>query len=247
MRSRLTYANVMATLAVFLAFGGVGWAVVKFPANSVGTKQLKKGAVTLAKISSSARGTLRQPIGSAGGALTGKYPSPSIAANAITSADISPGLIDGAPATASMRTLGTGPDEAAAGNDPRFDSGKFTYASSFDGVPGTYGGSGGTKLGPVNCECTSDWLVTWSGTAYTSAGNEIARLSLAMDSPSNVIYTSGLYANDGLTHLSLPAVQTFIPNVPAGPHTFYIEAGGSNTKTDSNDVSHLTIVMLSPS
>ena len=50
LRSRLTYANVMATIAVFIALGGVSYAAVKFPANSVGTTQLKKNAVTGAKI-----------------------------------------------------------------------------------------------------------------------------------------------------------------------------------------------------
>ena len=49
-RERLTYANVVATLALFLALGGVGIAATKLPKNSVGTKQMKKGAVTGAKV-----------------------------------------------------------------------------------------------------------------------------------------------------------------------------------------------------
>lgn len=48
---RLTYANVMATFAVFLALGGgVGYATGVLPANSVGTRQLKNGAVTSSKV-----------------------------------------------------------------------------------------------------------------------------------------------------------------------------------------------------
>ncbi len=48
---RLSYANVMATLAVFLALGGgVGYATGVLPANSVGTRQLKDGAVTASKV-----------------------------------------------------------------------------------------------------------------------------------------------------------------------------------------------------
>lgn len=57
MRSRLTYANVTATLALFLALGGVSWAAATLPKNSVGTKQLKANAVTSAKV---ARGTLQR-------------------------------------------------------------------------------------------------------------------------------------------------------------------------------------------
>jgi hypothetical protein len=50
MRPRLTYANVMATVAVFIALGGASYAAFKLPKNSVGSKQLKKNSVTTAKI-----------------------------------------------------------------------------------------------------------------------------------------------------------------------------------------------------
>jgi hypothetical protein len=46
---RASYANVMATIAVFLALGGTGYAL-SLPRNSVGTVQLKKNAVTSPKI-----------------------------------------------------------------------------------------------------------------------------------------------------------------------------------------------------
>jgi hypothetical protein len=46
----LSYANVMATLGVFVALGGASYAAVALPVNSVGTKQLKKGAVAPSKI-----------------------------------------------------------------------------------------------------------------------------------------------------------------------------------------------------
>ena len=48
--SRLTYANAMSTIAVFLALGGVGYAVAKLPANSVGPRQIKKNAVSSSKV-----------------------------------------------------------------------------------------------------------------------------------------------------------------------------------------------------
>ena len=50
LRSRLTFANVMSVIAVFIALGGTGYAAFKLPKNSVGTKQLKKNSVTTAKI-----------------------------------------------------------------------------------------------------------------------------------------------------------------------------------------------------
>ena len=50
LRRRLSYANVMATIAVFVALGGSAYAVTQLPKNSVGSKQLKKNSVTAAKI-----------------------------------------------------------------------------------------------------------------------------------------------------------------------------------------------------
>ncbi len=49
-RPKLTYANVMATLAMFIALGGASYAALKPAKNSIGAKQLKKNAVTTAKI-----------------------------------------------------------------------------------------------------------------------------------------------------------------------------------------------------
>ncbi len=51
LRPRLTYANVIATLALFLALGGAtAYAASALGKNSVGSKQLKKNAVTGAKV-----------------------------------------------------------------------------------------------------------------------------------------------------------------------------------------------------
>jgi hypothetical protein len=50
MRPKLTYANVVATLALFIALGGASYAALKLPKNSVGPKQLKKNAVTGTKV-----------------------------------------------------------------------------------------------------------------------------------------------------------------------------------------------------
>jgi hypothetical protein len=48
---RLTYANVMSSIAVFLVLGGgAAFAADQLGKNSVGSKQLKKSAVTTAKI-----------------------------------------------------------------------------------------------------------------------------------------------------------------------------------------------------
>jgi hypothetical protein len=50
LRARLTYANVIATVALFVALGGSSYAALKLPKNSVGSKQIKANAVTTAKV-----------------------------------------------------------------------------------------------------------------------------------------------------------------------------------------------------
>lgn len=45
LRERLTYGNVTATLALFVALGGTSYAVTQLPRNSVGSAQIKKSAV----------------------------------------------------------------------------------------------------------------------------------------------------------------------------------------------------------
>jgi hypothetical protein len=47
---RLTYANVMSSIAVFLVLGGAAFAAVKVGNKSVGPNQLKANAVTTSKI-----------------------------------------------------------------------------------------------------------------------------------------------------------------------------------------------------
>lgn len=77
----LSYANVVATLALFLVLsGGAAYAATRLAKNSVGSAQLKKNAVTPAKLSSASKVTLiggqgpQGPVGPQG--VPGKEGSP---------------------------------------------------------------------------------------------------------------------------------------------------------------------------
>jgi hypothetical protein len=50
LRSRLSYSNVIATMALFIALGGGAYAAIKLPKNSVGPKQIKANAVDSSKV-----------------------------------------------------------------------------------------------------------------------------------------------------------------------------------------------------
>ncbi|HEX5988848.1 MAG TPA: hypothetical protein VFY75_01375 [Solirubrobacterales bacterium] len=67
-RKRLTYANVMSSIAVFLVLGGATAIAAGLAKNSVGSKQLKKNAVTTAKIKNNAVTTSKIKNGAVTGA-----------------------------------------------------------------------------------------------------------------------------------------------------------------------------------
>ncbi len=93
-RAKLTYANVIATIALFVALGGVSFAATQLPRNSVGTKQLKNEAVSTAKIKNAA------------------IVAEKIADSSITTSKLADSSVTGAKVNAS--SLGTVPSAAAA-------------------------------------------------------------------------------------------------------------------------------------
>jgi hypothetical protein len=83
-RRRLTYSNVMASVAVFVSLGGGAYAATAIPSNSVDSAAIKNGAVTSRKL----------------------------AAGSVTAAKIAPGSLTGAQINTT--DLGTVPDAAHA-------------------------------------------------------------------------------------------------------------------------------------
>jgi hypothetical protein len=66
MRRHLSYANVMVTLLAFVVLGGTAFAVAKLDKNSVGSKQLKAGAVHTADVADDAITAEKLAPGAAG-------------------------------------------------------------------------------------------------------------------------------------------------------------------------------------
>jgi hypothetical protein len=94
-RKRLTYANVMSTIAVFLVLGGATAVAAGLAKNSVGSKQLKKNAVTAVKIKSEAVTAPKIKAGAVdGGKLAdGSVTTGKIAGGAVTTDRIAEGAI----------------------------------------------------------------------------------------------------------------------------------------------------------
>jgi hypothetical protein len=119
-RDRLSYANVMATIALFVALGGVGYAAIKVPRNSVGSKQIKEDAVKASELASDSVDSFNVLDGS-------------IAGN-----DILPNTIGG-------NQIGGGAIESAQLADGSVTEAKLDTPASFTsaGLPDAFGTCGG--------------------------------------------------------------------------------------------------------
>ena len=104
MRKRLTFANIIACIALFLALTAGSYAAVSVPANSVGSQQLKAKAVTRGKIAANAV--------TAGNIATNAVTGSKIAAHAVDGSKIAPGSLTGADIN--LTTLGKVPSAAVA-------------------------------------------------------------------------------------------------------------------------------------
>ena len=65
-RRRPSASMVVSVTALFVALGGVGWAAVALPANSVGTPQLQNASVTNHKLLNGAVGNFKLAFGAVG-------------------------------------------------------------------------------------------------------------------------------------------------------------------------------------
>jgi hypothetical protein len=131
-RKRLTYANVMSSIAVFLVLGGAtAFAAGQLGKNTVGSKQLKKNAVTAAKIKKGAITGDKIKLSS-----LGTVPSATNATNAANATNAT-NAVNATNATNFSRYFTSGVVKASPGqNVALFTSGPFSFVGHCKDIGG---------------------------------------------------------------------------------------------------------------
>jgi hypothetical protein len=146
-RSRLTYANVMSSIAVFLVLGGAAVAATQLPKNSVGTKQLKKNAVTAAKIKKNAVTTAK------------------IKNEAVTGAKVNEATLGTVPSATLASTIAPAEPTHLVGapGQPPFENGGRNFIEGF-------------KTNPIGFYKDQEGIVHLQGWAITGTGTGLSSL-----------------------------------------------------------------------
>ena len=138
LRKRLTYANVMSSIAVFLVLGGATALAAGLAKNSVGSKQLKKNSVTAAKIKKNAVTTAK------------------IKNDAVTGAKVNEATLGTVPSATLASTLSPLEATHLVGNpgEPGFENGSSNFP-----------GEGGLGFNPVGFYKDHEGIVHLQGIA----------------------------------------------------------------------------------
>lgn len=193
-RKRLTYSNVMSSLAVFLVLGGATAFAAGLAKNSVGSKQLKKNAVTSAKIKN--------------GAVTGAK----VKAGSLTASNFAAGQL---PAGPKGDKGAPGPSFGAFGN-----GGCGALGEPFEVCAGT-GSVNLPSSGNVLLIASAEWDNDNEGATPPNAGQ--CRLSADGQPVSDAIYFGEDTDTHGIEEGGSISMNWITASLPAGSHSFAFE------------------------
>jgi hypothetical protein len=220
-------ALLVALLALFLSLGGTALASLIITSNS----QVAAHTIAGAKAGSG----VNQNV------IPGSLAGSDLANGTLTGTQIATGYKDGLATTPSLRTLGTGADQAAAGDDPRLSEGVL---GAREDCPST-----DCELqGPLpitfyfDKRAINSFLLTWSGTGYRTPSQGIGVGSIELSVNGTQYDMSSLYFNQLDLHLAFPSVESVVTGLLSGVQTITLTGGGFGAlTTDSTDFFHITV------
>lgn len=201
---RLTYANVIATLALFLALGGGAvWAASHKRTNKVGTGKLKPNAVTAGKIKPNAVTTSK------------------IRDNAVTNSKLREGAVSYAKLAAGTGVVATATSYSTAVDGPSAVGVGFPSAVSFTPVAGSVylmsveaRSTNLARSGTEPCRVTVTPLVNGSEWG-TEAPLVLSAFQPTPEAPAGVVPAAGMTSPIGLA--ATGATQTIGAKLVGGP------------------------------
>jgi hypothetical protein len=218
LRSRLSYANVTASLALFVALGGTAAAAVTLPRDSVGSPQIRKDGVKSPEI---AKDAVRSPE-----IAKDAVGSPEIKAEAVGTSKIHDGGVRLADISAGARGALQGAQGPAG---PRGDTGPQGPAGP---TAAAVSNTGDAFPGPDDTLSADASLITPSAGDVLAFGQVTVEVSCPADSTFNCAFDAGLYvdgdpvpASGFRATIQKGASESYdldlfglAPDVPAGTH-----------------------------
>lgn len=249
LRPHLTYANIMATIAVFLVLGGTAYAAFHLPRNSVRSKHIKDGQVKTQDVANDTTSAALSGTDIANGGLTGD----DVANGGLTGGDVANGSLGGSQIA----------DGSLTGADVQGDSlgtAQINEASLGEVLSAQIGGlgryNGGGSCNPIStsfldCSIQSIILPTSarvlllgniSATSTAGGANGTCKLVTNTGDVADTATHPAIYGAHESDHLGIAGITGVLA---AGTHDFAIDCNETDPDILYTDAG-ITAVAISP-
>jgi hypothetical protein len=208
LRERLTFANVTAATALFVALGGTSYAAINLPANSVGTREIRTGGVGKSEVQTGGVGQSEIRTGAVGkGEIkTGGVGASELHTDSVRRPEIRAGAV-GTEEIAKDAVTGDQIKDGAVGMNELDTATKSAIGRPLRADVNAGGGlDGGSAKGVAHTAGTGEYTIDFG----TEVSNCTAVASLANVDAANV---GGATASPGSTADTI-AVHTYKPGTP---------------------------------